>query len=194
MVVYEEPTLEAKESLLVLSESDYSSDGSTSVAGDASPKKTPVKSKGEIETFSIEYLQKEISAKKIPALRQKKCTKKAIRKQPRPILLSKTAGFTPSIFKCDYCDLTFPKSVSLGGHISKAHAGLSKRFRDKMKVYNRRQPDRENLIKAKSWFEKQTGLDPKTHRIVITGIKKDFMAGRKPKLPSSLRSSAYLSD
>ena len=83
--------------------------------------------------------------------------------------------------------MTFQKSVSLGGHISKAHAGQSKRFSEKMKVYERRQPDSENLSKAKTWFAQKTGLNPQAYRILITSIKKDFMAGREPKLPDSLK-------
>ena len=89
-------------------------------------------------------------------------------------------------FTCEYCNMTFSKSVSLGGHISKAHAGQSKRFSDKMKVYMRRQPDRENLTKAKDWFKQTTGLDPRSFRILITSIKKDFMAGREPKIPENI--------
>ena len=89
-------------------------------------------------------------------------------------------------FSCEYCNITFSKSVSLGGHISKAHAGQSKRFSEKMKVYMRRQPDRENLTKAKDWFKQTTGLDPRSFRILITSIKKDFMAGREPKIPENI--------
>ena len=57
-----------------------------------------------------------------------------------------------------------------------------------MMVYNRRAPERENLIKAKEWFTKKTGLDPKVYRVLITNIKKDFMLGNEPKIPSNLLS------
>ena len=35
-------------------------------------------------------------------------------------------------YKCKYCDMTFEKSVSLGGHLSKAHPGSSKPYNYKM--------------------------------------------------------------
>ena len=97
-------------------------------------------------------------------------------------------------FKCEHCKLSFSKSVSLGGHLSKAHAGKSKRFTQKMEVYARRQPDRENLLKAKKWFAEKTGLDPRDHRVLITSIKKDFMAGREPKVPEKLHLRVDMSE
>ena len=37
-------------------------------------------------------------------------------------------------YKCRYCDRSFRKSVSLGGHISKAHNGKSDLYKKKMEI------------------------------------------------------------
>ena len=105
---------------------------------------------------------------------------KPIRKQAKT---SKAAA--ESQYTCDYCERSFSKSVSLGGHISKAHAGKSKRFNEKMRVFVKRTEDRECLSKAKVWFREKTNLDPKDYRILITSIKKDMMTGRQPRLPTN---------
>ena len=38
------------------------------------------------------------------------------------------------VYKCRYCDRAFKKSVSLGGHISKAHNGKSDLYKRKMEI------------------------------------------------------------
>ena len=38
------------------------------------------------------------------------------------------------VLKCHHCDATFEKTVQLGGHISKAHPGVSKQYAEKMKI------------------------------------------------------------
>ena len=53
------------------------------------------------------------------------------------------------IYKCRYCERTFKKSVSLGGHISKAHNGKSDNYKKKMEIRESRNLDREYLSQAK---------------------------------------------
>ena len=55
-------------------------------------------------------------------------------------------------YKCRYCDRSFKKSVSLGGHISKAHNGKSDLYKKKMEIRQSRQQDREYLAQAKDVF------------------------------------------
>ena len=52
-------------------------------------------------------------------------------------------------YKCKYCERTFKKSVSLGGHISKAHNGKSDNYKKKMEIRESRNQDREYLSQAK---------------------------------------------
>ena len=85
-------------------------------------------------------------------------------------------------YKCRYCDRTFKKSVSLGGHISKAHNGKSDHYKKKMEIRESRNADREYLAKAKNVFKEQTGMNPKEYRNVITRIKNELAKGQSTKL------------
>ena len=159
-------------------DSNWTSESSNHEEESPEPTTTPSQIQPSTENFTIAAkLELNDSARKGQGLGSK--LRKRIKKN------SKSDNKRQNLFQCEYCDKVFEKSVSLGGHISKAHAGLSKRFSDKMKVFARRKPDREHLQKAKVWFEKKTGLDPKAYRIVVTGIKKDLLAGRKPRLPTA---------
>lgn len=85
---------------------------------------------------------------------------KVIAKKPRlDICIPVDQGLDPAIvlgqqievdqngydYKCRYCDRAFKKSVSLGGHISKAHNGKSELYKKKMEIRESRQQDREYL-------------------------------------------------
>ena len=85
-------------------------------------------------------------------------------------------------YKCRYCDRSFKKSVSLGGHISKAHNGKSDLYKKKMEIRQSRQQDREYLAQAKDVFVQQTGMNPKEYRNVITRIKNEIARGTSAKL------------
>ena len=85
-------------------------------------------------------------------------------------------------YKCRYCDRTFKKSVSLGGHISKAHNGKSDNYKKKMEIRESRNQDREFLSQAKQVFKTQTGMNPKEYRNVITRIKNELAKGQCAKL------------
>ena len=121
---------------LALQESEHTDSADSddsSVEGESSPSKSLCNKK--IENFSLTAIQVQATAKtRTPAVR--KYRKKTIRKQAKPSLSSDPTS--SNVFKCAYCNKSYPKSVSLGGHISKAHAGESDRFREKMKVYQRR--------------------------------------------------------
>ena len=85
-------------------------------------------------------------------------------------------------YKCRYCDRCFKKSVSLGGHISKAHNGKSDNYKKKMEIRESRNSDREFLAQAKIVFKEQTGMNPKEYRNVITRIKNELAKGQDAKL------------
>ena len=50
---------------------------------------------------------------------------------------------------CPHCRKTFEKPQALGGHMSKAHQGMSQRYANKMAVREARAPERLLLKKAK---------------------------------------------
>ena len=85
-------------------------------------------------------------------------------------------------YQCRYCNRCFKKSVSLGGHISKAHNGKSDHYKKKMEIREARNQDREFLAQAKSVFKDQTGMNPKEYRNVITRIKNELAKGQTTKL------------
>ena len=59
--------------------------------------------------------------------------------------------------QCKHCDRVFEKSVSLGGHLSKVHPGLSKSYSHKMEVRGKREEQRKYLLLAKEWFVENVG-------------------------------------
>ena len=88
-------------------------------------------------------------------------------------------------FQCTICKAYFEKSVSLGGHYSKAHPGQSKRYNAKLETRASRKDDRKFLKLAKDWFAEHNEVDPSTRpntsiRSYITKIKKILKAGGKP--------------
>ena len=84
-------------------------------------------------------------------------------------------------FKCNHCSLVFKEPYSLGGHVSKVHPRQQSNYANKMETYRARTKHRENLVMAKKWFKDMTGRDPKNHRLLITKIKIQLMAGEKPE-------------
>ena len=65
--------------------------------------------------------------------------RKVIQKKPRPELADADPASAEDLeseysYKCRYCDRCFKKSVSLGGHISKAHNGKSDHYKKKMEI------------------------------------------------------------
>ena len=114
--------------------------------------------------------------------------RKSIQKKNKPDLVAEDpskAGEDPEseyAYKCKYCDRTFKKSVSLGGHISKAHNGKSDNYKKKMEIRESRNQDREYLSQAKQVFKSQTGMNPKEYRNVITRIKNELAKGQSAKL------------
>ena len=80
--------------------------------------------------------------------------RKVIQKKNKPNLVAAdpTTPENPESeypYKCKYCERTFKKSVSLGGHISKAHNGQSDNYKKKMEIRESRNQDREYLSQAK---------------------------------------------
>lgn len=63
----------------------------------------------------------------------------------------------------------------MGGHVSKKHPGMSKAFKKKQDTRDLRAHHRLYLNKAKELFKKQTGANPKQHRMKITELKKKLM-------------------
>ena len=113
--------------------------------------------------------------------------RKVIQKKPKPNLNADPKAKEDSaeadyIYKCRYCDRCFKKSVSLGGHISKAHNGQSDHYKKKMEIRESRNTDREFLAQAKNVFKEQTGMNPKEYRNVITRIKNELAKGQSTKL------------
>ena len=59
--------------------------------------------------------------------------------------------------QCKHCGKVFEKSASFGGHLSKAHPGLSERYSHKMEVRGKREEQRKYLLLAKEWFVENVG-------------------------------------
>lgn len=58
----------------------------------------------------------------------------------------------------------FPKTQSLGGHISKKHPGMSLQYAAKQEKREDNKDDREARLKAKEYFARDTGKDPAAFR------------------------------
>ena len=87
------------------------------------------------------------------------------------------------LIKCSICGKGFEKPVQIGGHVSKAHPGMSQSYNKKRVIRKAKEQDREFLKQAKKWFVKNTGmLALKTYRDRITKIKKILKDGKTPKV------------
>lgn len=76
---------------------------------------------------------------------------------------------------CPYCSRQFPKTQSLGGHISKKHSGQSVNYAAKQAKRRDNEQDRLARTEAKQFFVAHTGKDPAAFRQKITEIKKIFL-------------------
>ena len=70
----------------------------------------------------------------------------------------------------------------MGGHQSKAHPGQSSNYKKKIEIRDSRVEERELLIRAKTWFEENIYLCPKSNRKVVTMIKQVFKEGGTPNV------------
>ena len=73
--------------------------------------------------------------------------------------------------------MSFEKPVSLGGHLAKAHPGVSKPYNHKMQIRKKREEQRKYLKLAKEWYDENISSEVKI-RSYITKIKKAMMAGQ----------------
>jgi len=67
-------------------------------------------------------------------------------------------------FKCAFCDKSFTKRTSLGGHVGKKHRGMSSSYLNKTQVYTQREAHRNYLAKAKMIFAETSNKCPKRYR------------------------------
>ena len=81
-------------------------------------------------------------------------------------------------FSCSYCDKKYESSRQLGGHISKAHGGLSASYAAKQITRKEREEDRYYLQLAKQELLLK-GVDIKSKRQQVTKLKKEMMNARK---------------
>jgi len=61
----------------------------------------------------------------------------------------KTVASGSSSFVCEHCGAVFAKCVSLGGHLSRAHPGQSREYKQKMVTRKANEPRRLALRWAK---------------------------------------------
>ena len=83
------------------------------------------------------------------------------------------------IFYCPHCPARFENTQKKGGHISKAHKGMSAAYKAKMEKREARTDDRVSLVLAKSLFQRFSSYDPKTERALIGIIGKAIMSTRR---------------
>lgn len=91
-------------------------------------------------------------------------------------LMTKALAQPESGAMCFMCGQKFPKSQSLGGHMSKKHPGESQAYKVKQAKRNLNEEDRLMRKSAKEYFALKTNKDPAAFRPKITQIKKIFIA------------------
>ena len=85
---------------------------------------------------------------------------------------------------CSICKAEFSNGVALGGHVSKAHPGQSKKYNRKLLVRSAREEERKFLQEAKQLFIRHYDLDPLPDhlRAKVTKVKVLLMQGKAPSI------------
>ena len=84
----------------------------------------------------------------------------------------------PLSTKCSYCQATFSGPQGLGGHISKAHPGLSKSYSQKVKTRELRAPQREMLEQAKRMLlDRDPTFVIRDNRSILNSLKNIMKKG-----------------
>jgi uncharacterized C2H2 Zn-finger protein len=96
------------------------------------------------------------------------------KRQRKTKAIEKTKEKKSSEAECPFCTRVFPKTQSLGGHISKSHPGRSHEYAKKKKTRDSRVLDRLYLKEAKSNLEAQ-GVNIEKNRFRVTKLKKELM-------------------
>ena len=79
-------------------------------------------------------------------------------------------------FKCKFCDRRFKACSALGGHVSKAHPGLSVAYEHKKRVRDTRHLERDLHQQAVQMYKKQLSeCNGDLNRNTIKRIKKDLV-------------------
>ena len=83
-------------------------------------------------------------------------------------------------FKCKFCDRMFKFCSALGGHVSKAHPGLSEAYEHKKRVRDTRQLERDLQQEAVQLYKKQAIVnDCDLNRNTIKRIKKEIVKSER---------------
>ena len=88
-------------------------------------------------------------------------------------------------FACTHCEKVYAASQQLGGHISKAHPGVSSAYAQKIKRRDERKEERAFLAKAKEILAK-SGYDAKKNRQLATKLKKELIQAELEKQSKSV--------
>jgi hypothetical protein len=62
-------------------------------------------------------------------------------------------------FKCDFCDCSYSNGQALGGHMSRSHPNLSKKYNMKKQIRQEREIFRDLIYKARKELFENHGLD-----------------------------------
>ncbi|KAL4490967.1 hypothetical protein ABPG72_008703 [Tetrahymena utriculariae] len=84
---------------------------------------------------------------------------------PLQVVTQKLEQIQKKQFQCKFCNKTFNKSCSLGGHISRVHKGKSDQYKEKQKIREKRQMERQR----KTYF-KQKGQQNLTEENSMNSI------------------------
>ena len=99
--------------------------------------------------------------------------------------LSKKISKTPKNVgktQCPHCRRTFEKAQSLGGHMSKAHQGMSQIYANKMAIREARAPKRLLLKKAKDLIlERDPNFNFKRRNSLVKQVKQYIEEGKDPQ-------------